>query len=294
MQSQLSNELNDILAYAKEEAMRLGNYTVSTDHLVLGMLRHRENAVVETLVQLGVNTAQLKAYLEDAVRAKDPVPMEEEGSLALSKASENALKVMYLEARSMHSVKPDASHLFLAILRAQDGNSVKYLEQQEITYSKVKEILSAEEADETHQTPQITEQNAPQSTGNTLDAGHPDDEVMENYRDEKKKSPVAAKIEVPKAPQAGKTPVLDSFGFDLTKAAMEDKLDPVVGREKEIERLLDSPMVKLAKKDELIRYRRRQYLYKLRGYEKKGKELAKSGITIEMLEALDKSCNETS
>jgi hypothetical protein len=63
---------------------------------------------------------------------------------------------------------------------------------------------------------------------------------------------------------------------------------------KEIERLLDSPMVKLAKKDELIRYRRRQYLYKLRGYEKKGKELAKAGITIEMLEALDKSCNETS
>ena len=138
MQSQLSNELNDILAYAKEEAMRLGNYTVSTDHLVLGMLRHRENAVVETLVQLGVNTAQLKAYLEDAIRAKDPVPMEEEGSLAYSKACGNALKVMYLEARSMHSVKPDASHLFLAILRAQDGNSVKYLEQQEITYSKVK------------------------------------------------------------------------------------------------------------------------------------------------------------
>ncbi len=64
--------------------------------------------------------------------------------------------------------------------------------------------------------------------------------------------------------------------------------------EKEIERLLDSPMVKLAKKDELIRYRRRQYLYKLRGYEKKGKELAKAGITIEILEALDKSCNETS
>ena len=64
--------------------------------------------------------------------------------------------------------------------------------------------------------------------------------------------------------------------------------------EQEIERLLESPMVKLAKKDELIRYRRRQYLYKLRGYEKKGKELAKAGITIEILEALDKSCNETS
>jgi hypothetical protein len=64
--------------------------------------------------------------------------------------------------------------------------------------------------------------------------------------------------------------------------------------EEEIERLLESPLVKLAKKDELIRYRRRQYLYKLRGYEKKGKELADAGITIEILESLDKSCNETS
>ena len=237
MQSQLSNELNDILAYAKEEAMRLGNYTVSTDHLVLGMLRHRENAVVETLVQLGVNTAQLKAYIEDAVRAKEPVPMDQEDSLKLSKASENALKVMFLEARSMRCVKPDAGHLFLAILRAQDGNSVKYLEQQEITYSKVKEALAAEEADETPEAPHSPEHETPHGGENPVDAGHPDDEVLENRREEKKKAPAAAKTEAPKVPQAGKTPVLDSFGFDLTKAAMEDKLDPVVGREKEIERL---------------------------------------------------------
>jgi hypothetical protein len=64
--------------------------------------------------------------------------------------------------------------------------------------------------------------------------------------------------------------------------------------EREIERLMESPLVKLAKKDELIRYRRRQYLYKLRGYEKKGKELANAGITMEILDSLDKSCNETS
>ena len=240
MQSQLGNELNDILAYAKEEAMRLGNYTVSTDHLILGMLRHRENAVVETLVQLGVNTAELKAYLEDAVKAKDPIPMEEEGSLALSKACGNALKVMYLEARSMHCVKPDAGHLFLAILRAQDGNSVKYLEQQKITYSKIKETLSTEDADHADRTEQSPEENRLSGKENPFDAPdflHPDDEVLESRSEEKKKSPAAPKTEAPKPPQAGKTPVLDSFGFDLTKAAMEDKLDPVVGREKEIERL---------------------------------------------------------
>ena len=141
MQLQLSNELNDILTYAKEEAMRLGNYTVSTDHLVLGILRHGENITVETLAHLGVNTAELKAYLEDAVRAKDPVPMDQENAISLSKGSENALKVMFLEARSLHVVKPDSIHLMLAILRAQDGNAVQYLEEHDITYSRKSRII---------------------------------------------------------------------------------------------------------------------------------------------------------
>ena len=228
MQLQLSNELNDILTYAKEEAMRLGNYTVSTDHLVLGILRHGENITVETLAHLGVNTAELKAYLEDAVRAKDPVPMDQENAISLSKGSENALKVMFLEARSLHVVKPDSIHLMLAILRAQDGNAVQYLEEHNITYSKVKETLQQEEPDHL---PDSTPAPDPAASGH-----QDDDEVMEHRREEKKSTP-APKAPAQKAAQSGKTPVLDSFGYDLTKAAMEDKLDPVVGREKEIERL---------------------------------------------------------
>lgn len=228
MQLQLSNELNDILTYAKEEAIRLGNYTVSTDHLVLGILRHGENITVETLSNLGVNTAELKAYLEDAVRAKEPIPMDQENALSLSKGSENALKVMFLEARSLHTVKPDSIHLMLAIMRAQDGNAVQYLEEQNITYSKVKETLQQEEQD-----------NLPDSTPATdsTPSNHPDDDEVMEHRKEEKKSAPAAKAPAQKSAQNGKTPVLDSFGYDLTKAAMEDKLDPVVGREKEIERL---------------------------------------------------------
>ena len=228
MQLQPGNELNDILTYAKEEAMRLGNYTVSTDHLVLGILRHGENITVETLAYLGVNTAELKAYLEDAVKAKEQIPMDQENALSLSKASENALKVMYLEARSLHVVKPDSIHLLLAILRAQDGNAVQYLEEHNITYSKVKETLQQEEQD-----------NLPDSTpapDSAAPINHDDDEVMEHRKEEKKSAP-AQKSPTQKPAQTGKTPVLDSFGYDLTKAAMEDKLDPVVGREKEIERL---------------------------------------------------------
>lgn len=246
----MSSELNDILTYAKEEAMRLGNYTVSTDHLILGILRHRENITVETLASLGVNVAELKVHLENAVMAKEPIPMEKENMLSLSKASENALKIMFLEARSLRTMKPDSSHLFLAILRAQDGNAVQYLENAGITYEKVRETVASNEED-SH-----LPDDSSQSKGDTGDAAQENgeseglphnssaegdqDDVMENgkgesHRDDKKGT-TTIRIDVKKG-GAGKTPVLDSFGYDLTKAAMEDKLDPVVGREKEIERL---------------------------------------------------------
>ena len=239
MNLQLTNELNDILTYAKEEAMRLGNFTVSTDHLILGILRHRENITVETLVQLGVNIAELKVYIEDAVRAKEPVPMEKENMLSFSKASENALKVMFLEARSLHVIKPDSSHLFLAILRSQDGNAVQFLEGKGISYDKVREMLRKDEAQDNA----ADAGNQGNMEGQSEVSGRNDsnwDDVLENGKESGRggeKLGAAIKITGKKGDQAGKTPVLDSFGFDLTRAALEDKLDPVVGREKEIERL---------------------------------------------------------
>lgn len=230
MHLQLSSELNDILTYAKEEAMRLGNYIVSTDHLVLGILRHRDNAAVHSLDTLGINTAELKAYIEDSVRAKEPIPYDKENMLALSKGSENALKIMFLEARSLHAIKPESTHLMLAILRSQDGNAVKYLEQQEIGYEKFKDMAKGEPATEEPVEPQGKKEP---ETDHSNESG---DDVLENRPHQEKKGGGAIKIGQGKAAQ-GKTPVLDSFGYDLTKAAMEDKLDPVVGREKEIERL---------------------------------------------------------
>lgn len=246
----MSNELNDILTYAKEEAMRLGNYTISTDHLVLGILRHRENITVSALARLGVNVAELKVYLENAVKAKEPVPVGKENMLSLSKASENALKIMFLEARSLHIIKPDSSHLFLAILRAQDGNAVQYLEGMGITYSKVREIIAREEdaplqdnAGEAG-TGESGWNNAPEGSGQNDDgddlleeSGREKGKEEEKDRREEKRGTATIRIDVKRGNEGGKTPVLDSFGYDLTKAAMEDKLDPVVGREKEIERL---------------------------------------------------------
>ena len=230
MHLQLSSELNDILTYAKEEAMRLGNYIVSTDHLVLGILRHSDNAAIHFLNILGINTAELKAYIEDNVRAKEPIPYEKENMLALSKGSENALKIMFLEARSLHAIKPESTHLMLAILRSQDGNAIKYLEQQGIGYDKLKELAKGEPANEE---PNMDEEKHEHQVENSNENG---DDVLENKPHQEKKTGGTIKIGQGKDTQ-GKTPVLDSFGYDLTKAALEDKLDPVVGREKEIERL---------------------------------------------------------
>ena len=241
MNLQLSNELNDILTYAKEEAMRLGNYTISTDHLVLGILRHRENITVSALARLGANVADLKVHLENAVKAKEPVPMEKENMLSLSKASENALKIMFLEARSLHVIKPDSSHLFLAILRAQDGNAVQYLDELGITYAKVRELVSegeVQDADVQDAGGTQEPQDKNDDGGDVLENGNEGkgNGEKENRREEKR-STATIRIDVKRGAEGGKTPVLDSFGYDLTKAAMEDKLDPVVGREKEIERL---------------------------------------------------------
>lgn len=241
MNLQLSNELNDILTYAKEEAMRLGNYTISTDHLVLGILRHRENITVSALARLGANVADLKVHLENAVKAKEPVPMDKENMLSLSKASENALKIMFLEARSLHVIKPDSSHLFLAILRAQDGNAVQYLDELGITYAKVRELVSegeVQDADVQDAGGTREPQDKNDDGGDVLENGNEGkgNGEKENRREEKRSS-ATIRIDVKRGAEGGKTPVLDSFGYDLTKAAMEDKLDPVVGREKEIERL---------------------------------------------------------
>ena len=258
MQLQLSNELNDILSYAREEAMRLGNYIISTDHLILGMIRHNENITIEALASLGANMAQLKAHLEEAVMAKEPVPVEKENMVTLSKGSENALKVMFLEARSLKVMKPDSSHLLLAILRAQDGHASKWLEQLGITYSKVKELISngenteqqgAGESPERHSTGENFGQIGNGSNMGPQPGQDPhmqggndsDGEILEKgsgtSRGDGSNSARQSNTIMQKMSQNGKTPVLDSFGYDLTKAAMEDKLDPVVGREKEIERL---------------------------------------------------------
>jgi ATP-dependent Clp protease ATP-binding subunit ClpC len=215
MNLQLSNELNEIISYSKEEAMRLGSYTIDADHLILGILRHQDNSAFEMITKFGADHKMLKTKIELKLKVGDVVPFEQSDRINLSKGAENALKIMYLEARALDQGKPGPLHLLLAIMRAEQSVSVEILKQYKITYDNIKATLKG-----TH---------IPKPSSSI-----PYDDEMEkprsgNVESEQKNS------KFQKSPSD--TPVIDSFGFDLTNAASQGKLDPVVGREKEIERL---------------------------------------------------------
>lgn len=220
----MSEDLNDIISYAKEEAIRLGSYTITTDHLILGILRHGDNPASASLHKMGINLFELKKSIEEKIKKTEIIPLDNADRIILSKASENALKVMYLEARAMRKHQPDAGHLLLAILRGQDWSfAIEYLENKNITYSSIRNALD-----------QNMKEPASEN-GFGLDEGTPGDN---RKREEPSNGPKKEENNIDAAKKKGSsTPVLDSFGYDLTKAALEEKLDPVVGREKEIERL---------------------------------------------------------
>ena len=232
MHIEIPEILNAIIAYSKEEAIRLGSYVLTTDHLVLGMIRHTDNAAVSRLMELGIDIPDMKKAIEDAIGKGEPVPENKADEIALSSASSNALKIMYLEARSMKAPSPGSLHLLLAIMRTRSSAAIDYLNMQGIHYATVKNLSPEEEG-------YAPEQGRPKGEDGESVGGQdlfstPANEV--NHRPESEPSQGAAPEGTAQKSQS-KTPVLDSFGFDLTRAAAADELDPVVARDKEIERV---------------------------------------------------------
>ncbi len=216
MNLQLSNELNEIISYSREEAMRMGSYTIGSDHLILGIIRHQDNSAFEALMSFGTEYRVFKSKIEELVKVGEIVPFEQADKLNLSKGAENALKVMYLEARSLKEAKPGPVHLLLAILRGEEGVSVSILKEYNITYDSVRSTFKGKEISK------------------PLNTSTYDDEMDGGVKPSGVEGPVRG---TKSAKLSSDTPVIDSFGFDMTNAAHEGKLDPVVGRDKEIERL---------------------------------------------------------
>lgn len=216
MNLQLSDELSEIISYSKEEAMRLGSYAISPDHLVLGIIRHQDNSAFEILMKFGVDYKLLKERIDEKIKAGEMVPFEQSDKLNLTKGAESSLRVMFLEARSLEKSKPGPLHLLMAIMRVEECISVELLKEYQITYDSIRATLKGKQIPKPNSVSAFEDdtESRPKNTGG--------ESLQKNTKGTK---------------QTSDTPVIDSFGFDLTNAAHEGKLDPVVGRDNEIERL---------------------------------------------------------
>jgi ATP-dependent Clp protease ATP-binding subunit ClpC len=215
MDSQFSQRVKDILGYSKEEAIRLGNSHISPEHLFLGILRDGEGVAVEILINQGIDLLVLKGSLEKSIKVESPVPLADQDVLPLLRSTERILKLVYLEAKALKSNTIDSEHLLLAILKDENALVTRFLSEMDVDYQSVKRVVEA---------------GLPSAR-----ADYPRDEDDEGQGFGPQGKGQAGASASPKS--SSDTPVLDNFGIDLTKAADEGRLDPIVGREREIERL---------------------------------------------------------
>lgn len=197
MESNFSNRVQDVIRFSREEALRLGHDYIGTEHLLLGVIREGEGIAIKILRNLGVDLSKLKKAIEDTVRSSGGTLTI--GNIPLTKQAEKVLKITYLEAKLYKSDVIGTEHLLLSLLRDDDNIAAQILHQFNVHYDIVRNELD------------------------NIISGKPSGP-----------SPVPA---IERRPEKSKTPVLDNFGRDLTKLAIEDKLDPIIGREKEIERV---------------------------------------------------------
>ncbi|WP_044118039.1 ATP-dependent Clp protease ATP-binding subunit [Alkaliflexus imshenetskii] len=205
-----SSRVRDVLTFSKEEAQRLGNQFVAPEHLMLGLLRQPEGKALRLLERLKVDFEQLRETIED--RIKGPKPLNHTENLPLLKSTEQVLKLVHLEARSLKSEKVTTLHLLLALLRDSHGTIANIMEEFNVKYDPLKHQLTKQNPIARSQMPDDDDQDSPFGSGGA---------------DNPKQS----------GKTTSETPVLDNFGIDITKAAEEGRLDPIVGREREIERL---------------------------------------------------------
>lgn len=210
--SKYSQHLLRVLKYSADEAGRLGNATVSPEHLLLSLLRIDNATAVGILRTLHVDMSALKARIENAIRVDGAVPSD----ITFDANATRVVKLIDLEQRAMAAGEADTRHLLLAILKCGEGIVCEALNEQGVTYDAVRAKVS-------------------ERRDVRMGAVFNDEDDTE---DEKPTSKSATQTTAGTPKNSSDTPVLDSFGKDITKAAMEDKLDPIVGREKEIERVV--------------------------------------------------------
>ncbi len=203
MDGNFSNRVQDVIRLSREEALRLGHDYIGTEHLLLGIIREGEGIAVKILRNMGVDMFKLKKTVEDTVRSSSG--MLTIGNIPLTKQAEKVLKITYLEAKLYKSEVIGTEHLLLSLLRDEDNIAAQILSTFMLNYDNVRKELD------------------------NIISGRPSSVAKAERGSSGSKGKASSERQ--------KTPVLDNFGRDLTKLAVEGKLDPVIGREKEIERV---------------------------------------------------------
>ncbi|WP_256007529.1 ATP-dependent Clp protease ATP-binding subunit [Pedobacter deserti] len=214
MEAKFSPQVKDVISFSREEALRLGHDYIGAEHLLLGLIREGDGMAIKILKSLGVDTLKLRRSIEESVRGTSSVTVNL-GNIPLTKQAEKVLKITYLEAKIFKSDLIGTEHLLLSILRDDDNIASQILLQFSINYEIFKQEVEMNKGGF---------RDDPQSSAST--GGDDDYREEDSFSAPKKVSDIKSK-----------TPVLDNFGRDLTKAAEEGRLDPIVGREKEIERV---------------------------------------------------------
>lgn len=215
MEAKFSNRVKEVIGFSREEALRLGHDYIGTEHLILGMIREGEGVALALLKKLGVSLDELRITIEQVTKGTATNNVKNLANIPLTRQSEKVLKITYLEAKIFKSPLIGTEHLLLSILRDPDNLASQILAKFNVNYEIVKEMLEY------------------QSSGTKPHAGPETD-------DDDERSMFGGGSQQgkdPKSAEKSRTPVLDNFGRDLTKMAELGKLDPIVGREKEIERV---------------------------------------------------------
>ena len=215
MDNNFSAQVKEIISYSREEALRLGNDFIGTEHLLLGLIREGDNTAIRILKSFNVDLYELRKEIEQAVKDKTGKNIANINSLPLTKQAEKVIRVTVLEAKALKSTTVETEHLMLSILKNKENIATQILNQFDVDYDLFRQELG------------IVKSNDVRSEFS--------DENDDDFEEEKKYSQQKG------TRQAGntksKTPVLDNFGRDITKLAETNALDPIVGRESEIERV---------------------------------------------------------
>ncbi len=219
MERNFSKQAKTVLAYSREEAGRLLNHNLLPEHLILGIIRDGESRAIDALLSLGINPLALKMAIENELSVDNDDFGQQE--ITISKSVDRVLKMSMLESRMMKSNETDTEHILLAILRDKSTSASRLLHSNNVTYDDVLSYLKDCLENPSH--------DIKPRMGAEFDEDE-EDEEMQSSSSRTKSAPMSSN-------NNSETPVLDNFGSDMTRAAEEGRLDPVVGREVEIERL---------------------------------------------------------